>query len=153
MLHRLAAAVLPGAVEADPACREIRFARGASSGIITGEAPAEDALCFTLKVGAGQKAEVRVESLSRVPVAASIPGAGDARESFSWRMRAGSYDISVFQLFRAVAPAPFRLRVSVTGNGAAGQERPAARCGWLLRFHEVSGGPPSCARVMAERKH
>lgn len=109
----LAFAVVPAAAAAQAPCQEIRFAPGASAGVVTGEVPADGHLCFTIKVGDGQRAEVAVEDLSPVDMIVTIPGAGDAQDSFAWTTRSGTYEILVAPLFRASGPAPFRLHVAV----------------------------------------
>ena len=112
----LVVALFPATASAQVPCQDIRFAAGASSGTITGQVLAGTYLCFTLEVGEGQQAEVSVESLGPEVMIVSILGVGDARESFAWATRAGTYEIRVMPLFRSRATSDFRLHTAVTSD-------------------------------------
>lgn len=92
-------------------CREVRFARGASSAVIEGVAPADGTLCYAMRTGAGQSA--RLEVLEGSNTAFSVEGLADARDAFSFETRATTYRIHVFQMLRAAQGQPFRLLVAV----------------------------------------
>ena len=92
-------------------CQEIRFARGAYSGEVVGVAPAEGLSCYTLGVGAGQRARVRV--IGDNAMAFNIPGVAENRDDVTFVTRAGTYRIDVYQTFRSVQALPFRLFVEV----------------------------------------
>ncbi|EYD77240.1 hypothetical protein Rumeso_01187 [Rubellimicrobium mesophilum DSM 19309] len=68
--HRLGPCPSPSAVLAQASCQDIRFAPGASSATLTGEAVTEAPLCFSIEVGEGQRAEAAVEGLNPVVMVA-----------------------------------------------------------------------------------
>ncbi len=92
-------------------CSEIRFARGASSGEVSGVAPAEGIACYTLGVGAGQQARVRV--VGENGMAFNIPGVAENQDDVRFVTRPGTYRIDVYQTFRSVTALPFRLFVEI----------------------------------------
>jgi hypothetical protein len=102
---------------AQPDCQAIHFAKGASAAIITGTAPANtlerpaEPACYSLAVGEGQHANVKLLSGKNVVIA--IPDVGDARDEFTFMTRDGTYLVMVAQLFRNIDPEPFRIRVAV----------------------------------------
>jgi hypothetical protein len=110
--------LVPGVAAAQERCQEIRFAPGASSGTIEGEIPPEAQLCYTIKVGDGQRAEALIEGPeAQFPVIMIDGLTGDGGEqSVSWLTRAGTYEVRVMTLFRYGANTPFRLRLSVAGG-------------------------------------
>jgi hypothetical protein len=92
-------------------CQRISFARGESSTIITGVAPAEDVLCYEFAAQAGQTATLKV--LSGRNVIFSIHGVMDAQNDYSFRTQQKTYKFVVGQMMRSITNEPFRLRVSV----------------------------------------
>lgn len=93
------------------ACTEIRFAQGATSAEITGDAPPDDVLCYTMRTGAGQTARIQV--LEGLNVIVGVVDVADARDDLTFTTEARAYEIRVGQLMRAVQPQPFRVLVSV----------------------------------------
>lgn len=93
-------------------CTPIRFAKGASSATVRGVVPVEGNTCFTLGVGAGQKAHIRFKE-GPGDIAVTVVGVGDNRSSIDFTTKAGTYELLVHQTFRSVAPAPFAMFVSV----------------------------------------
>jgi hypothetical protein len=106
-------AVDGSAVAADQ-CTAVQFARGTSSAEITGLAPAEDTICYSLETGADQNA--RIEVLEGSNVMFSIEGLIDAQDDYSFRTERRTYRVLVGQLMRAAEPMPFRIRMTVTGK-------------------------------------
>ena len=96
-------------------CSVVRFQAGENSTEIHGTVPAEDRhapadpLCYAVSVGSGQRAKVTV--VSGRGIALSIPGQGDARDSFDFVARSGSYQLLVFALFPTAEAEPFRIRI------------------------------------------
>ena len=99
------------AAAADDACTPIRFDKGAAETTLTGAAPAEGVVCYTLAVSAGAAAVVRLLGTKNVMVA--VEGVGDGQTEIAFTARRGTYRIEVSQLMRALEPEPFRLFVSV----------------------------------------
>ncbi|EYD71532.1 hypothetical protein Rumeso_04933 [Rubellimicrobium mesophilum DSM 19309] len=112
----LALGLVPAVASAQAPCQEIRFAPGASEGVVTGEVPADSSLCFTIEVGEGQHAEVSVEDLGPDVMIVTVPGVSEVQESIDWTTRAGIYEIRVMPLFRSRGYNAFRLRVAVSGG-------------------------------------
>lgn len=116
MTRRVAAllALLPCLFPASPSqsqsCREIRFAQGASSGTVTGEA-GNDGTCYAFASGAGQTARITLDGPDTMCV--TIPDVVDCQSDYSWTTQARSYELLVFQMFRKSAPAPFKLTLSI----------------------------------------
>ena len=114
------AAGLASPADARQDCSPVRFQPGTSGTVIAGTAPpsdgseAEQPLCYALVVGEGQNARVRL--LSGRNVAITIPGVGDASDSFDFRTKRGRLELHVFQLFPGGDAEPFRIRVEVTGR-------------------------------------
>jgi peptidoglycan hydrolase-like protein with peptidoglycan-binding domain len=104
-------------------CTAIRFARGTSAAEITGVAPAEGILCYTLATLSGQTASIEVIEGNNVIFL--VPGLFDAADSYQFTTEQKTYEVRVGQLMRAVAGVPFRIRVSVTGGarGAGGEAK------------------------------
>ena len=92
-------------------CTEIRFAPGATSVEIKGEAPPEDVLCYLIRTGANQKAKIKVLEGSNTMV--SVIDVADGREEISFTTQARQYEIRVSQSLRASEAEPFRMLVSV----------------------------------------
>ena len=97
-------------------CTPIQFQRGTTSAIVRGSVPPEDPdegpprpACYSLAVGEGQEAKIRL--LAGENVGITIPEVGDMRDSLEFRTRRGTYRIELYQLFPTVEPAPFRIRV------------------------------------------
>ncbi len=99
-------------VYAQDDCTPIRFAAGGDSVVITGMAPAEDVICYSLTTLAGQTATL--ELFESTNVVFGIDGLVDARDRYTFTTEHMTYRIRVSQLMRALSDQPFRLRVSVT---------------------------------------
>lgn len=94
-------------------CEEIRFAPGASSAEVVGEAPSDDVLCYTISTAAGQDANLQVlDGSNTIVTVLGVPEA-EARQDISFKTREGEYEIRVGQLLRAIEPQPFRLLIRV----------------------------------------
>ena len=127
-------------------CTAIRFAAGSTSAVVTGSVPPEDPrdsdpepACYTLAVGEGQNAKIRL--LSGKNVGITIPGVGDMSDSFDFTTRRGVYELQLFQLFPSGQAAPFRMQVEVsalskTSQTTSGMQRAAAPVG--TKFQPVS---------------
>jgi hypothetical protein len=117
-LIAISGAVLGADAASAQACREIRFAAGASSGVIEGEIPPDAQLCYTIEVGNGQTAEATIqgpdEQFPIIMVDGITREGGD--QTAVWQTLAGTYTIKVMTLFRYGANTPFRLEISVTGG-------------------------------------
>jgi hypothetical protein len=91
-------------------CKPIQFKRGHYSGTVRGIAPPEDGVCYEVRTGAGQSADVRVDGRN---VIFSIPGVVEVQERYSFTTEKKTYRILVSQLMRSVTDEPFSLTVSV----------------------------------------
>ena len=94
-------------------CTPIKFATGTSAAEISGTAPANGVLCFSLATLNGQDASIEV--LQGPNVIFSILWLVDARNRYKFTTEQKTYEILVGQLMRAIEGVPFRIRVSVTG--------------------------------------
>lgn len=105
---------------AQESCPPIKFSPGTSQTTISGKAPADGVVCYTLTTGGGQKAVVRLLGTRNSMVA--VQGVGDGQTEFAFTTKRGTYRIEVGQLMRSNDPEPFKLFVSVTSAriGAAG---------------------------------
>jgi len=105
-------AVGSGASAMAQECIPIRFARGASSGTVSGMASSEESSpCYTIATGREQTA--RVHLVRKGPdTAFTIPGVVDNRD-FTFKTEARTYIINVYQTFRRSGRGPFTLGVSV----------------------------------------
>ncbi|WP_226780945.1 hypothetical protein [Oceaniglobus trochenteri] len=92
-------------------CSEIKFARGASSGAVSGVVAPGESICFLFGSGAGQTARIRLSGSNNVCF--GIDGIDDCQEDFSFRTQAATYVIRVHQLFRSARTEPFRLDLSI----------------------------------------
>lgn len=107
-----------GAAGADT-CAAIKFAPGASGAVIEGTAYSESMTCFTLEVGAGQTATVRIVESGGGDTAFNIADVTrgsyvvDNQIAYDFQTSAGVYRIDVYRTFAREAPVPFRMSVSV----------------------------------------
>ena len=92
-------------------CTEIRFAPGATSVEIKGEAPPDDVICYLMRTGANQQAQIQV--LEGANTIVTVIDVADARQELSFTTQARQYEILVGQLMRAIEAEPFRILVSV----------------------------------------
>lgn len=99
-------------------CIPLRFDPGATSTVVRGAAPPIDrrdptpaGVCYSIDVGEGQIARVRLRSEGNVAV--TIPGVGDMRQDFEFRTRRGEYLLQVWQLFPTATEVPFEMHVDV----------------------------------------
>ena len=93
------------------ACSEIRFDRGAVSGSVTGQVSDGAPLCFSFGSGNGQTARLQLSGSDNT----CFTGGGivDCQVDFSFRTRAQSYQVRVFQLFRRPGAETFRLTLTI----------------------------------------
>lgn len=122
-----AAWLLPLSAQAQN-CEAIRFPPGAHGTEITGIAPADGVLCYTLGTGANQSATIRV--LEGRNTVFSILDVVDAQTEYRFQTQAREYRILVTQLMRAALGEPFRLSVQVTGQQAATAPAPVTSSAW-----------------------
>ena len=92
-------------------CPEIRFARGASSGEVSGAVSEGAPLCFTFGSGAGQTA--RIQLFGSRNTCFGVEGIQDCQDDFSFRTQSRSYHINVHQLFRGPGYENFVLRLTI----------------------------------------
>lgn len=105
-LHLLVAA---GTAQAQ-SCEPIQFKRGHDSGTVRGIAPPDDVVCYELRTGAGQRADISVAGSN---VMFSVSGLVDGRDQYSFTTEKKAYRIVVGQLMRSINDEPFALTVSV----------------------------------------
>lgn len=92
-------------------CMEIRFQPGAVSGEVTGRVTEGAPLCFIFGSGAGQTA--RLQLFGSQNACFSISGVVDCQDDFSFRTAPATYQVTVFQLFRAPSWEQFTLRLTI----------------------------------------
>ena len=80
---------------------------------VAGTAYAESMTCFTLEVGAGQTATVKIVECGGEDTAFNIAGVVDNQADYSFRTAAGTYQIDVYRAFAREAPVPFKMLVEV----------------------------------------
>ncbi|SFE61643.1 hypothetical protein [Roseivivax sediminis] len=102
---------LSAGVVAAQSCSEIRFARGAVSGDVSGRVGEGAPMCFTFGAGAGQTA--RVQLFGSDNTCFNVAGVIDCQDDYSFRTRAGGYRIDVHQLFRSPGAEQFTLRLTI----------------------------------------
>jgi hypothetical protein len=108
-------------------CRPIKFKTGAISATVADTAKAETRdspvapLCYTLAASEGERAKVRLVSGKNVAI--TIEGIGDAKDSFDFTTRSGTYVLRVFTLFPTGQSAPFRMLVEVSPGSEASRPR------------------------------
>jgi hypothetical protein len=110
----------PSIAQAQDNCTPIHFARGASSLVIQGQAPANGVNCYTFKAGEGQTARLQVTGRNTI---ISVIGIGDARQAWTFRTKAQTYQFVVGQLMRAVQPEPYTLTLSISDDARCGLRR------------------------------
>ncbi|ETX29293.1 hypothetical protein [Roseivivax isoporae] len=103
-------AVLPDRAGAQ-SCSEIRFARGASSGEVSGRVAEGEALCYSFGTGSGQTA--RLQLFGSRNTCFAVLGVVDCQEDFSFRTQAGTYEVYVAPLFRTATYETFTLRLTI----------------------------------------
>lgn len=114
MLLRAVLALIALSVPAAHACTAIRFARGASSATVRGEAGSDEPFpCFTFAAAAGQTARVRLVRAANGNIAFNVLDVVDNRYEHTFRTQARTYQIDVYQMGVNRRPLPFTLEVSV----------------------------------------
>lgn len=92
-------------------CHEIKFARGASSGEVSGQVSDAQSLCFSFGSGAGQTA--RIELFGSENACFGVLGIIDCQDDFTFTTERRTYQILVSQLFRTLGSENFRLRLTI----------------------------------------
>ena len=92
-------------------CPEIKFARGASSGEVSGQVSDTLPLCFLFGSGEGQTA--RLQLFGSENACFTVAGVIDCQDDFSFRTQGRTYEVGVFQLFRRTAWEHFTLRLTI----------------------------------------
>ena len=92
-------------------CSEIRFARGASSGEVSGQVSDGQPLCFTFGSGAGQVARLQLSGSQNACF--TVPSVVDCQIDFSFTTRHQNYTINVFQLIRNTTSEKFTLQLTI----------------------------------------
>lgn len=113
---RLVIAVLFSAAAAAPVtaqtCPEVRFASGASSGIVSGEVPGIGGMCLGLGVRPGQT--VTLELLEGSNIWISYSGSDRSTDgTVRFTTTQSRYRIELIQKTRAYDSDPFQLRVTI----------------------------------------
>lgn len=121
----------PAAIAQSPDdCSAIRFARGGTSATVAGRVPPDGAICYTLAVGEGQAASVRLTSRHAAAFSMTHSRAGhdtsavDATTALNFTTRAGVYTIWVFHMEPAPVATPFTLEASVAAGRAPAANGP-----------------------------
>ena len=99
-MHRLVLAALFGLLAtaaSAQSCREIKFARGASSGEVTGIVSDTKTDCYTFGTGAGQA--VRLQTLGNLNICLTMSNI-DCTGDIAFTSRKGTYQVNVSQYNR-----------------------------------------------------
>jgi hypothetical protein len=106
----LAFGLAPPSPHAQERCTPVRFEPGKSSATIRGAAPPGDGVCYTFGAAAGQTASLKVAGSNMI---ISVVGVGDARDSWTFKTKAGTYKFVVGQLMRSATNAPYIVTLSI----------------------------------------
>ncbi len=92
-------------------CKEIRFASGKSSAVVSGRVIEASPMCLTFSTGAGQTA--RLDQSGSDNACFTIEGVVDCQESYSFRTDQQTYRFRIFQLFPRSESEVVSLRLSI----------------------------------------
>ena len=92
-------------------CAEIRFARGAYSGAVSGLVSEYQPMCFYFGTGAGQTA--RLQLFGSDNTCFNLRGIVDCQDDFSFVTRRGDYVVDVMQLFAGPGAQQFTLQLTI----------------------------------------
>ena len=102
---------LTAAVSAQSHCISIHFARGTTSTVISGVAPADSSVCYTFAAGEGQTATLKVGKAKNTIF--SIDDLVDTQDSYTFTTKHTVYTIRVRQLMRTISAEAVALSVGV----------------------------------------
>ncbi|WP_439521612.1 hypothetical protein [Marivita sp.] len=92
-------------------CKEIKFARGSSSGVVNEMIGFNEYHCYTFRSGAGQTARL---TLSASPFACfTVRDVVDCQDEYTFTTQARSYEILVSTFDRRAAYGPYALQLSI----------------------------------------
>lgn len=91
-------------------CETIQFQQGTNSTTVTGVAPPDSIICYTITTAIGQTVDLAVSGTNMV---FSVEGLIDAQQKFQFTAEQKTYRINVGQLMRAVAEEPYTLAASI----------------------------------------
>ena len=92
-------------------CAEIKFARGAVSGDVSGRVGDGAPMCFTFGSGSGQTA--RLQLFGSDNTCFTVAGVIDCQADYSFVTRRQTYRVDVFQLMRSAGTERFTLRLTI----------------------------------------
>lgn len=96
---------------AQQSCKEIRFAPGASSGVVSGMIAARESVCYRFGSGAGQTARLK---LVTGPYACfNVDEIVECQGEATFTTQARSYKITVFTFDSRRAYGPYSLELSI----------------------------------------
>ncbi|WP_164196234.1 hypothetical protein [Salipiger sp. PrR003] len=95
-------------------CPEIRFAPGASSGVVSGNVVEDGVACFRFGAGAGQTATARIIAEPIGDLCLVVIGEVDCLQSeYTWKTQRGTQELRVGHMYRSVGTTPFKLELSI----------------------------------------
>lgn len=104
-------------------CVPVLFGSDQTSADVSGSAPPDDVVCYSLRTVAGQRVNIKVVAGKNIIF--SVKGLADARDQYDFVADRSRYEFVVGQLMRAVAPKDFRIRIDITVPAtAAGLPQP-----------------------------
>lgn len=92
-------------------CQAIKFAKGTSSGEVSGQVTDGEARCFSFGAGAGQTARLQLSGSENACF--TVYDIADCRTDLSFPTGARTYRLIVSQLFPAPRAEAFRLRLTI----------------------------------------
>ena len=103
--------LMPGLAAAQLACAELRFAAGASSGVVSGNTPVVGEACYRIGVSPGQRVRVDLESYGNVQI--GINGRFTLLNVIEFTTQARAYEIWVSKISNGPGGDPYRLQVTI----------------------------------------
>jgi len=102
-------------VAATKNCKAVQFKKGELAAVVEGTTTANKTDCYTVKTGANQTmtAELIGNSDDIKNTAITIPGIGDARDTFQFKTEKKTYEIHVSQIKGVAEKKPYGLNITV----------------------------------------
>lgn len=127
LLALIAAIISPPPSFAQRSCTPIKFPTGKDTAVLSGLAPADDVICYSLDADIGQKFALKV--LRGDNTFFSVVDLPDAENDFTFTAQRTMYEIDIGQLSRARRQEKFRISVERSGSGETAAEEP-----WTVRI-------------------
>ncbi len=96
-------------------CKAVQFKKGELAAVVEGTTAENKTDCYTVKTGANQTmtAELIGNSDDIKNTAITIPGIGDARDTFQFKTEKKTYEVRVSQIKQVAEEKPYGLNITV----------------------------------------